>query len=58
MIFTIGSMYFVSGSYPMNNKAVDEALSDADGTQKDNCVTEAAVLGAQANKAVFSPVHA
>lgn len=34
LLFGIGSAYYVAGSYPMNNKAIDEALSDAEDKDK------------------------
>lgn len=62
LIFTIGSAYFVSGSYPMNNKAIDDALSgdEAENGVKVESVDQSvvAVLGAEGNTDVFNPVRA
>ena len=45
LIFAVGSAYYVAGGYPMNNKAIDEALSDAEDKQEGGTTTIATIDG-------------
>jgi len=51
IIFVIGSMYFVAGSYPMTDKTIDEALADSD-EDKPEGVTRSASFSANTSKVV------
>jgi hypothetical protein len=55
VIFTVGSMYFVSGSYPMTDKTIDDALADSEAPKEENKNVDA---HSEALVDVFSPVLA